>query len=69
MSKLLDHFDSVVEFEELLAEADEQAVTTWQEDFVSDMKDRYEQYGTEMYLSDPQKDVLERIANPQHGDD
>lgn len=51
------------EFEELLESARMNAANDWEESFVADMKGRYDQYGRRMYISDSQKDHLERIAN------
>lgn len=51
------------EFEELLENARMNAANDWEESFVSDMKDRYGQFGRRMYLSDAQQEHLERIAS------
>jgi hypothetical protein len=51
------------EFEELLESARMNAANDWEESFVSDMKDRFDQYGRRMYLSEMQQQTLERIAN------
>lgn len=51
------------EFEELLENARMNAANDWEEQFVADMKERYEQYGKRMYISDAQQAHLERIAN------
>ena len=41
------------------------AANDWEESFVADMKGRYTEYGRRMYISDAQKDHLERIANDE----
>ncbi len=53
------------EFEELLESARMNAANDWEETFVSDMKGKYDQYGRRMFISDSQKDHLERIANDE----
>lgn len=53
------------EFEEMLEDARMNAANDWEESFVADMKDRYTQYGRRMFISDAQKDLLERIANDE----
>lgn len=54
------------EFEELLEGARMNAANDWEESFVADMKDRYTEYGRRMFISDAQKDHLERIANDEY---
>jgi len=49
-------------FSELLDAADSNASTDWEMGFISDMKDRYSQYGSDTYVSDKQLEQLERIA-------
>jgi hypothetical protein len=51
------------EFEDLLSEAENNASGTWEIDFVTDMRDKWEQYGHRMFLSDKQNEILNRIAN------
>lgn len=62
MSKVIDEFDSETEFEDLLLNADQQASTDWEMSFVEDMRDRFEQYGMNTYISDKQLETLNRIA-------
>ena len=62
MTKVYDHY-SDREFEDMLGEAEENASGDWEETFVSDLRDKFAEYGMSMYLSDKQKDILERIAN------
>jgi len=53
------------EFETLLSDAEMNAANDWEEQFVSDMKDKFEQYGRRMYLSENQREHLERIAGDE----
>lgn len=55
-------FDEASEFEDLLDAAESEASTGWEMDFVSDMRDRFEEYQERMYLSERQIEILERIA-------
>jgi predicted metal-dependent hydrolase len=50
------------EFEGLLETAVAYAETEWEEDFTEDISARFRQWGAHMYLSDAQRDQLERIA-------
>lgn len=49
-------------FEELLETAVAYADSAWEEEFTEDMLSRFKQWGTGMFLSDNQRDQLERIA-------
>lgn len=53
------------EFEKLLEDARMNAANDWEEQFVSDMHARFMQYGRRMYLSDSQRETIERIANDE----
>ena len=53
------------EFEGLLDQAMMNAANDWEENFVSDMKTRFDQYGRRMYISDAQQGHLERIADDE----
>jgi hypothetical protein len=63
MSQRVQDLYKESEFEELLEDARMNAANDWEESFVADMKDRYTQYGRRMFISDAQKDQIERIAN------
>lgn len=63
MSERVQDIYDEKEFEELLESARMNAANDWEESFVADMKTRYGQYGRRMYISESQKDHLERIAN------
>ena len=49
-------------YEELLETADLQAKTRWEMDFVEDMKEKYEAYGENTFVSDAQLKKLDKIA-------
>lgn len=51
------------EFEEILDDAEMNAANDWEEEFVSDMKQKFEQYGIRMFISERQIEIIERIAN------
>ena len=51
------------EFDRLLCDAESNAVSDWDVHFISDMRDRFTEYGDNMFLSDSQLEQLERIAN------
>ncbi len=65
MSQRVQDLYEEKEFEELLENARMNAANDWEESFVADMKGRYTEYGRRMYISDAQKDHLERIANDE----
>ena len=65
MSQRVQDLYEESEFEELLEDASMNAANDWEESFVADMKDRYTEYGRRMFISDAQKDHLERIANDE----
>ena len=65
MSQRVQDLYEEKEFEELLEDARMNAANDWEESFVADMKDRYTEYGRRMFISDAQKDHLERIANDE----
>lgn len=50
------------DFEDLLSEAESNARGAWEEDFTDGVRDKFDEYGDRMYLSDRQEDVLKRIA-------
>lgn len=53
------------EFEGLLESARMNAANDWEETFISDLMDKFEEYGKRMYLSDSQLEHLERIASDE----
>lgn len=56
-----DHYTEG-DFESLLDDAESNAANDWEEEFVSDLKARYQQYGKRMFISQAQRSHIERIA-------
>ena len=50
-------------FEQVLWLAEDSATTNFEMDFVSDMQERYDKWGTQMFVSERQWALLERIAD------
>lgn len=50
------------EFEEILENAEDEARTGWEEDFVADMRDKWEQFGLSAYMTEAQFNKLCKIA-------
>lgn len=65
MSKVSELFETADEFEDLLSEAETEAKTGWEMDFVADMRTRYTTYGAEAFLSERQLELLEKIAGAE----
>jgi hypothetical protein len=63
--RIIDLYDSSGDFDDLLSRAEDEATTNWEMGFTSDLRDRFDEYGDEMYLTERQREILERIA---HGD-
>lgn len=63
MSNKVQDIYSEIEFSDLLDEAESNAANNWEENFVSDLKSKFNEYGIRMFLSESQQDHLERIAN------
>lgn len=61
MSMVRDHYGEN-EFLDILVVAEDEASGTWERTFVSDMKDKFFEYGLSMFLSEKQREILERIA-------
>lgn len=60
---VLDHFDSLDDFTDLLADAEYAAGTDWEVGFTEDMRAHYDQWGGDrMFLSDAQASRLRKIA-------
>ncbi|PSJ16341.1 hypothetical protein [Nitrosomonas supralitoralis] len=64
MSQVQDIYEDD-EFEGLLEDARMNAANDWEENFVSDLSSKYAEFGRRMFLSDSQKDHLERIASDE----
>lgn len=64
MSTVADLYDDS-EFEDLLSEAEANTANGWEEDFVTGIREKWDQYGRRMFLSDKQDEILKRIANDE----
>lgn len=51
------------EFQELIDDAEMNAANDWEEQFVADISNKFEEYGIRMFISEKQREILERIAN------
>lgn len=51
------------EFDDLLGQAEGNAKSTFEEEFTSDMRDKFDEFEAEMFLSEKQDEILNRIAN------
>lgn len=60
MSKQVYELD--YDFGDLLDEAEDEAKGSWEENFVSDVRDKFESYGDRMFISEKQEVILQRIA-------
>lgn len=61
--KINELFETIEEFEELLADAERSADNGWEIDFVESIRERYTKYGPDFFLSDKQVTVLNRIVS------
>ncbi|MEO1324175.1 MAG: hypothetical protein AAFV59_14330 [Pseudomonadota bacterium] len=61
-SRVLDWFDNPENFEHLLTEAEMEAVSSKEMDFVDSLNEKYDEYGAKMFLSDRQLEWLQAIA-------
>lgn len=62
MSRVSDQFDDPADFQQLLSDAESQAKTEREQEFVSDMNEKWEKYGPGMYLTERQRNWLEEIV-------
>ena len=53
-------------FADLLGEAETQASTDWEMNFVADIKSRFEEYGDDTFVSEKQLDKLKAIASGEN---
>ena len=60
--KVLSHFESLRDFEDCLELAERSAVTSTEMKFVDSLKEKFETYDADMFLSGKQADWLKRIA-------
>ena len=59
-----DHYPDD-DFESMLIDAEANAANDWEEQFVADLKTRWQQYGKRMFISQAQRSHLERIADDE----
>lgn len=60
--RVSEAFDDLEDFERLLRDAESQAKSEWEQGFVGDMNERYEEHGGSMFITDRQIETLERIV-------
>lgn len=60
--RVSDVYPDTEDFQRLLSDASSQARSEWDQQFVSDLNQRFEQYGAGMFVSARQIEVLERIV-------
>ena len=65
MSAIADMFDSLTEFEDLLGEAEDNASSAWEMDFVDSIREKFTEFAGKMYLSEKQEAILRRIAGAE----
>lgn len=59
---ILDHFDDAEEFETVLEDAEANASTDREIEFVDSIRNKYDEYGERMFLSAAQYSWLERLS-------
>jgi hypothetical protein len=62
MSRLYQQFEDLRDFEQLLYDAESQAKSEREQEFVAEIVDKYDKYGSDMFLSTAQREWLERIV-------
>ena len=62
MSETVEAYYSEVEFQDLLDVAQNNAQTAFEVDFVEGVQAKWEKYGMQAYLSERQRDLLERLS-------
>lgn len=62
MDKILDHFDSIYDFENTLFRADDAADNPIDGDFMDEMLDMYEDCGEHMYLLESQANRIKKLS-------
>lgn len=59
-------FADVEEFKSLLNDATTEAASEWAIQFCKDMNDRFDKYGQEAFITEPQLKKLREIAEAEH---
>lgn len=65
MSDKVQDWYSDEEFEDVLSDAESNASNDFEINFCSDMRDKFDEYGKRMFISERQREILERIANDE----
>lgn len=65
MSDKVQDWYSDEEFEDILSDAESNAGNDFETTFCSDMRDKFDEYGKRMFISERQREILERIANDE----
>ncbi len=60
--RIADRFTSEKEFVDLLKSAESNAESELEENFVADIQEKFEKWGTSMFISDKQIDWLEKLG-------
>lgn len=60
---IAEQFDRIEEFTALIGAADLNTRGEWDEQFIADLRATFKRYGAHTFLSDAQREQLERIAN------
>ena len=60
--RVKDHMDNGA-FRKLLNEAEREALTDWETKFVAEMIERFDEWGEDCFLSEPQLEALEKITS------
>lgn len=55
-------YEDVDDFERLLSDAQSQAKTERDQEFIAEMVRKFDEWGAEMFLSTPQREWIERIV-------
>ena len=50
------------DFDSILDDAESEAITDWEIEFCADIRDKYDQYEDDMFISNKQLEILERIS-------
>ena len=56
-------YDPAIDFEDALEQAECNAISGWEMDFVADLREKYDEWQERCYLSDRQYEKLMGIAN------
>lgn len=55
-------YPDTADFQQVLSEASANAKTDWERQFTDELNHRYEQFGDDLFISDKQLELLERLA-------